>query len=134
MNRTGLAAAGMFAAFARLATGGEAYDDREVMKRAGEVAQALVRAIPRPREVERKAGDFKKDPFKVHLAEIESIARTLRSASKQGGPGEVRGLRTAVAGRARAFAGKVSSYAASGTSFASLAKQLKVLEKTKPKC
>ena len=133
-RRTASVAVGAFALLAQAAAAGKAYDDREVMKRTAELAEALVRAVPGPTACDSRAGDFKKDPIKSDLAELGSIGRTLRSASRRGGPEEMRKLRAAVAGKIPALTAKISSYGASATSYASLGKQIKTHQKTKPNC
>ena len=119
---------------AQAAAAGKAHDDREVMGRTVEVAKALVQAVPGPRQCDSKADGFKKDPIKGHLAELRLIERTLRSASRRGGPDEIRRLRAAVAGKTAVLTKAVTAYGASAVSYASLGKQIKVHQKTKPKC
>ncbi|MHC5057709.1 MAG: hypothetical protein ACYTKD_23810 [Planctomycetota bacterium] len=125
---------GALAFAAQAAAAGKVYDDREVMKRTSELAKALLQATPSPRQCSSRSGDFKKDPIKGHLAELGSIGRTLRSASRRGGPDEIRRLRSAVAGKTAALVKTVTAYGASAVSCASLEKQITTHQKTKPKC
>ena len=129
-------AVGMFVfAFAsQAAAAGGTYDDRVVMKRTSDLARALVKAIPSPRQCESQSGAFTKDPIKGQLAELRSIERALRSAGRRQGPAEILRLRTAVAGKASAFVRAVTAYGASAVSYASIKKQVRTHEKTKPNC
>jgi hypothetical protein len=135
-RRTATVAVGAFAlAFAfqaRAASG--AYDDREAMKRASDLARAVDRAIPGPRECESRSDAFKKDPIRGQLAELRLVERALRSTGRRGDPAEIRRLRTAVAGRTSAFIKTVTAYGISAASYASIKKQVKTHERTKPSC
>ena len=113
---------------------GEFYDDREVMKRASDLACALVGAIPGPTQCEANSGAFKKDPVKGQLAELRSIERALRSAGRRDDPAEILELRKAVAGKTAALIKTVTAYGASAAAYASIKKRVKTHEKTKPHC
>ncbi|MHC4249047.1 MAG: hypothetical protein ACYS9X_07965 [Planctomycetota bacterium] len=125
---------GSLAFAAQAAAAGKAYDDREVMKRSSDLASAVNKAIPGPRQCESQSGAFARDPVKGHLAELRSIERTLRAAGRRDDNAEIRRLRTAVAGKTAAFVKTVTAYGASAVSYASIKRKVKTHEKTKPKC
>jgi hypothetical protein len=128
--------AGVLVVAAQAATAGEteAYDDRVAFKRAVDLIVKLYDVTPGARECAAQAAKFRQDPIKGHIAELQSLSRTLRAASKADGTDQVRQMRVGFAQKIAALTQTFSAYGVSANSYASVKTQVKQMEKTKPKC